>query len=511
MRSVTLDAFPDAVLLADDQRQYVGANAAACKLLRRTHDEILAMKIEDLVSMAPDIVEGMWGEMIAKGSLQGEVELTIAGEPINVDFRASANIVPGVHLSVLRRAGEPVGIPLDVLIELIGMQRRAFKTDARLDDVLHDICERATRLTGAAGATIELEDGEFLRYHVATGTMAAFRDFRVRRDGSLSGLSLTKHEVMMSLDTETDARVDRDACRKVRARSMLIVPLVEADITGVLKVISDRPAAFSIAHQELLRLIAGFLAATMAAAKVNELRVALAERERVRVAELERLREEMTHLLIHDLRSPLTVIMANLDYLRDELPPGNQEAIDAAIDAVRATQRLDMLIKMLLETARLEQGRFGLTTTRIDLEELMTRILSARTAPARTKGVGLSAAVGPGLAVQADVELVSRVIDNILDNAFRYTPKGGRIAVSAEPRERSIVLRLANTGTALPADQRERIFQKFEQVEPRTRRHFGLGLYFCRLAIEAHGGRIWADSTADYGAVFAIELPVATA
>lgn len=340
-----IDSFPEAVLLANDERRCIDANPVACELFAKQRDELVG-------AQAAVLDADGWAHLLAHGSVTGETTIERDGRRLALHYRARANVLPGVHLTLLR---ERELSSHDVLGDLTEIQSEVLASDVRLDRVMERICTRAVALTNAEGATIELQRGDVMVYQVTTGRMAPFLGFELPIAGSLSGLALRTREVLMCEDSEVDPRVDRGACRKVGARSMIVVPLTDATtVVGVLKVSSSRAYAFDTDHVHLLRLIAGFLGSAMAAANANEARRALALRETARLAELERLRKEMTSLLVHDLRSPLTVIMSNLDYIREELPATNEEAVGAALDALDATQRLDRLVAALLETARLE-------------------------------------------------------------------------------------------------------------------------------------------------------------
>ncbi len=107
------------------------------------------------------------------------------------------------------------------------------------------------------------------------------------------------------------------------------------------------------------------------------------------------------------------------------------------------------------------------------------------------------------LEVEVDEDLLARVIENVLDNGMRYTPAGGRLRVDGAASDGQVELRIANTGPAIPAAVRRVVFEKFGQATQATgRMNLGLGLYFCRLAMEAHGGRIWVDEAPQFPTVF---------
>ena len=504
-----LDAFPEAVLLADEERRYVDANSAACSLLRREREEIVGLRVDDLVVAPAEAVARIWREFIVSGSMRGEVVLRDReGEPLGLDFHALARVQPGMHLAVLRPKDALGKVPLDLLSELVALQREALAPDARLEAVMQSICTRATEMTRAEGAVLEMQEGDEMVYRVATGTMSPFLGFRLPRAGSLSGMSLGLREVLVCNDSETDPRVNRDACRKVGARSMVLVPLEhDGDVVGVLKVASGRVAGFDETTVEILRLTAGFLGAAMATADANETRRALVEGEATRLAELERLRAEMTSMLVHDLRSPLAVISLNLDFLRDELSEAGADTVSAAVDAIRATRRLNELISGLLEIAKLEQRRLVPEPTGIDLHAMVEEMLTARGAAARDRALTLTNSVPEGLVLTADQGLIRRVFDNILDNAVRHVPDAGRIDIGAVRHEGRTVVRIGNTGIAVPAEARSKVFEKFTQLDQSDRRNFGIGLYFSKLAVEAHHGRIWIESSDELPAIFVIELP----
>jgi signal transduction histidine kinase len=141
---------------------------------------------------------------------------------------------------------------------------------------------------------------------------------------------------------------------------------------------------------------------------------------------------------------------------------------------------------------------------------LITSLVEAAQVRAQAKEVELVQEVGAVDRLGADHDLLRRVLENLLDNALRYAPKGSRIAVSALAHEGEVELRVADEGQGVPADLREGIFERFAQLEsgqrsaPRTGR--GLGLTFCRLAVEAQGGRIYVEDGTP-GAIFCIRLP----
>jgi signal transduction histidine kinase len=230
-------------------------------------------------------------------------------------------------------------------------------------------------------------------------------------------------------------------------------------------------------------------------------------RRNVELAELQRFSAEMSQLLVHDLKNPLTVILSNLDYLLED-PDIKLDTREALTDSKEAGRRALRLLANLLDLTRLESGRFQPHRTRIALADVVAPLLRQRMLLAKSRGIAMHSDFDAATTINADVELMARVFENIFDNALRYTPPGGRVAFAAHPASGGVELRIGNTGSPIPTDARTRIFEKFGQAGGGIgRMNLGLGLYFCRLATEAHGGRIWVEETRELPTVFGLALP----
>ncbi|QTD88217.1 GGDEF domain-containing protein [Burkholderia anthina] len=157
------------------------------------------------------------------------------------------------------------------LLRIIATQTEIAKLGLDLGSVMAYVTEQVPHLTGASGAVVEFAEGDDMVYRAASGSAAGMLGLRLRRSGSLSGLCVTRGELLHCTDSETDPRVDRDACRRVGLRSMLVMPLMHADTTiGVLKVMSPDVDGFSAADAGALRLTAELIAAAMFHAARNE-------------------------------------------------------------------------------------------------------------------------------------------------------------------------------------------------------------------------------------------------
>ncbi len=222
--------------------------------------------------------------------------------------------------------------------------------------------------------------------------------------------------------------------------------------------------------------------------------------------ELLRFRDEMSAMLVHDLKNPVAVIISNIEYALHAtgLDPETIEALD---DSLIAARRTIGIVGNLLDVATLEAGRFVAKRAPASLSGLVSDLLEQRSTTARRRNVELRFDIPADLEVDVDRELLLRALENVLDNGLRYLPNGGKLRVWAEADAHSCVLRIGNSGPAVPRHARQMVFEKFGQGAPGVgRMNLGLGLYFFRLVAEAHGGRVWIEESPELPAVFAISL-----
>jgi signal transduction histidine kinase len=233
--------------------------------------------------------------------------------------------------------------------------------------------------------------------------------------------------------------------------------------------------------------------------------------------ELARLRQELTDMLVHDLRSPLTVLLGSLELVKTDLAPGEHEEIHEVLAlAEQSGDQMLRLVNNLLEIGRLESGQVLVRPHVVDMPALMETVAARLTplaAPARIRLEVVAEADLPPL--QADPEIMERVLHNLVDNAIKYSPDGGRIQIWArldgeEPAE-AMLVGVSDEGPGIPVLERPLLFQKFRGVRDSAarRRGTGLGLPFCKLAVEAHGGQIWLEDGRGPGSTFVLRLPLA--
>ena len=220
------------------------------------------------------------------------------------------------------------------------------------------------------------------------------------------------------------------------------------------------------------------------------------------------LKDDLIAMLVHDLKNPISAAIANLDYAVEDLPPGSPLANPIA-DARGAVKRTLRLLTNLIDVTRMESSCLRAERTSCVLSQLIHPIVREREMLARETGILIAIGEQTSPTLHIDSDMFTRVLENIFDNAMRYTPRGGRIEVAFSDESERVQIRVGNTGKPIPVEHREAIFEKFRQLSSREigRMNAGLGLYFCRLAVESHGGRIWVEERDPLGTIFVIELP----
>ncbi len=228
--------------------------------------------------------------------------------------------------------------------------------------------------------------------------------------------------------------------------------------------------------------------------------------------ESERLRQNLTDMLVHDLRNPITSLMGVLDLfgmtLGEQLTAAHQQLLS---NARHSGHTLITLVSEMLDVSKMEAGKLQLVLEPVYVGSLLQEIAATVAGLAELEGLSLQLNVDPQQPpVTCDRHLVGRVISNLLSNAIKHTPAGGTITLSAERRPVEVIVRVEDSGSGIPQEFLGRIFDKFTQAEKDVRAHrgTGLGLTFCKMAIEAHGGRIWAESEVGKGSTFSFALPV---
>jgi PAS domain S-box-containing protein len=227
--------------------------------------------------------------------------------------------------------------------------------------------------------------------------------------------------------------------------------------------------------------------------------------------ELEQLRQDLMHMIVHDLRSPMGTVSNSLELLKERADENEPQQANQLISiASRATQRLSNLVDSLLDISRLEAGQELTDRTPVSIQPLIKNAVEQLALYVQGKHMALNTRVSEQLPViMADSAMIERVLVNLIGNALKFTPSGGEITVSAEADKEVLWVRVRDNGPGIAPQHQRWIFDKFARVRGQgSGKGIGLGLAFCRLAVEAHGGRIWVESTLGEGATFVFTIPL---
>jgi two-component system sensor histidine kinase/response regulator len=225
---------------------------------------------------------------------------------------------------------------------------------------------------------------------------------------------------------------------------------------------------------------------------------------------LQREQRELTAFVVHDLKNPLAALWADLEFARERVSSDDAALEEALEDASLASRRLRAMIEDLLLISRLEESALQLHPEAIPLSELLREVFGEYGRRAAAKQVELLGPRRTDTHVTADRALLQRVLENILDNSLRYTPAHGRVGVAMATRlDDAVEIAVSNTGPAIPPADRERIFEKFARGRGsgESGGNAGLGLYFCKRAVEALGGHIEVTETPEWPTSFVVRLP----
>lgn len=229
--------------------------------------------------------------------------------------------------------------------------------------------------------------------------------------------------------------------------------------------------------------------------------------------QVQRQKEELSALVVHDLKSPLAVILANAQYLRDAAH--DEEERGAMADILSSAESMHRMVMNLLDISRSEEGSLVPKLSEVDLGDLVKDVCGAARHRSEGRRLKLSHEV-VAATVKADQDLLRRLIENLLDNSIKYTPAGGSVQIRVQLVDGGAVeIRVNDEGLGVPEEYRQKIFEKYVQIDrdvaPLTRSSRGLGLAFCRLAAEAHGGKIWVEPNQPKGSSFCVRIPAGVA
>jgi PAS domain S-box-containing protein len=228
--------------------------------------------------------------------------------------------------------------------------------------------------------------------------------------------------------------------------------------------------------------------------------------------DLDRLRDDLISMIYHDLRSPLANVVSSLDVLASLLPLDSDPAFKSLLSiAVRSTERIQRLTDSLLDMNRLEADQPIGNRQTVSPSSLASEAVDTILPIAQNKNQEFLLEVPPNLPpIYVDADMIKRVLTNLLENAVKYTPPEGKILVGAKVDGSSVQMWVQDNGPGIPQDQQDQIFQKYTRLQPDVGpKGIGLGLAYCRLAVEGHDGKIWIEGHQGAGTRFIFSIPIA--
>lgn len=386
-----------------------------------------------------------------------------------------------------------------------------------LDPVFKTVVENATKLSAADAGQIFMTDGEFYRLRALSGASPSYRELLERNPiapgrGTLVGRVALERRIVQIADAFSDATYKwEEAQRAGGFRTIIGVPMLAEDqVIGVLSLWRQEVEPFTKRQIDLLTTLAA-----EGAIAIHNARLVQQLDEKGRQLEVaSQHKSEFLASMSHEVRTPLNAVIGFSDVLLEEMFGGlNEKQREYVQDIHTAGRHLLELVNDILDLSKVEAGQMVLNIQPFSLVAALKASLKMVRDRASQQEIALTLEVDPGLdEIEGDQLRVKQVIENLLTNAVKFTPRGGRVTVSARRRDGEAEVCVADTGMGIAEADRERIFKSFQQggrgnnaVEIEGT---GLGLNLCKQFLELHGGRIWVDSEVPHGSRFWFVLPM---
>lgn len=369
-------------------------------------------------------------------------------------------------------------------------------------DVVREL-ERGAAATTGSDARVGVWDERTgkLRMWTAADTVYEFEPGRL-----IAGKAFAEQRTIFTVAPSRDDPDGAATYRESRVGAAIATPISAGDTRlGVLTFFSERPPIFAVSDIELARLLAD------QAAVVLESRQLIDHAARVKAQEeAARLKEDFVSAAAHDLKTPLTTVVAQAEFLarkaaRDPNAPVDVEGLRRI---VRESKRLAALVSELLDAARLDQGRFVTDREPLDLAALVTDVVDRQPEDMHEYIVDIEDTVVGSY----DRRRIEQLVENLVENARKYSPHATPVRVRLWTEGDEARLSVRDEGIGIPASDVVHIFDRFARgsnVDDRRFHGMGLGLYICRGIVTEHGGRIWVESEVGKGSTFHVALPLA--
>ena len=516
-----VDEAPDAVFVSDLSGRYIDVNSAGCRMLGYTRDEILARSIVDM--SRPEDVKRL--AELREQQIRGDAVVTEwqlrRKDGVFITVEISAKIFPdGRWQAMVRDITERKRLEQD-LRTVQAEQTFLAELGSALVGTLGDretveIIARFLVRDLADGCSIETleEDGQLharVVIHRDPAKAAVCRQLEALKlagTGSHLGATVQSKKQPVLIREMTPSHLDgiaqspehRRALDELEPTSVLALPLMaHGGVVGslvLLRTTAGRqytPKDLPFASQ----------VATRAALAIEKTRLYRIAQEAIR------LRDDVLNVVAHDLRNPLGTILLQAGLLRHQLERDHRPTKPADV-VQRSATRMNHLIQDLLDVARMEGGRLSIAQARLSAQQVLAESIAAHEALVASAHLELRLDAADDLPdLWADRERVLQIFENLIGNAIKFTPAGGRITVGAEPRDDRVLFWVADTGIGLGPEDLSRVFERLWQASGAGRHGAGLGLPIVKGLVEAHGGRVWGESSPGEGSTFFFTIPTA--
>jgi signal transduction histidine kinase len=395
---------------------------------------------------------------------------------------------------------------------------QAVSSTLDLETVLSTIVSRATQLAGMDGGSIWEYDDAREEFHLhATDRLPnelieVLRATPIRKgEGALGRLAMTAEpvEIQDFADERTYQSRLRETLIRSGYRSVVAVPLLREDrLLGALAVNRKSPGGFDPQIVDLLKTFA-----TQSALAIQNARLFREIEDKSRQLQIaSQHKSEFLANMSHELRTPLNAIIGFSEVLYERMfGEINEKQAEYLADILESGRHLLSLINDILDLSKIEAGRMELELTDFSLPGTIDNTLTLVRERATRRGISLGCMVDERLGmIRADERKVKQVLLNLLSNALKFTPEGGKISVSAALQDGMAEISVTDTGVGIAPEDQQAVFEEFRQVGTAAKKveGTGLGLAISRKFIELHGGRIWVKSQIGRGSTFAFTLPL---
>lgn len=446
---------------------------------------------------------------------QLEGALTARAEADALRSRADQELGERQRIELALRASETRYRALAARTSRLHWFAAALSEAATLDAVARAVVEHGRNVLGAASGEVAMlvDEGATFETVYSDVPSAGLEGGRYAADPGLCQTEAvaTRAPVLIGSFDEWQKRFPRSAATAADGgyvSSATLPLLVGGDVAGVVAFHFTAPVNFDDEYRALLASVAQHCAQAVHRARLYE----EAQQARAEAEAANRQKDEFVSILSHDLRAPLNAILGWTSILQQGMldQPGIERALQSISDNATRQQHL---VEELLDFSRIRSGRLALSIEEVDVRDLLKAVTESNIPVAAGRSQLLEVAPVPPLVVLGDRRRLEQVFFNLVGNALKFTPEGGRIGIGVNPLPHAVEIRVSDSGAGIPADFLPHVFDAFRQADETTGRRYGgvgLGLSIARELVDAHRGEIRAESDGPgRGATFIVTLPLA--